>query len=159
MSSRERSPCCRISQSLTLRQLQGCSVSAKAPGGRRERRSQPFERGLVAAAPGAQECGQARPMLASRLAMHATKYSIGRGAVRTASAGKVGSAQETVKACPFIGFGLERFCPGALGCQRWSDGPQCFRAEGPCLMAAFRNTVGVLDHTGLRRCRLYSQDE
>src|ERR1035437_6713500 len=55
-----------------------------------------------------------------------------------------GSAQETVKACPFIGFGLERFCPGALGCQRWSSGPQCFRAEGPCLMAAFR----ILQTTG-----------
>src|ERR1035437_5659571 len=57
---------------------------------------------------------------------------------------KTGSAQETVKACPFIGFGLERFCPGALGCQRWSPGPQCFRAEGPCLMAAFR----ILQTTG-----------
>src|ERR1019366_2074982 len=58
----------------------------------------------------------------------------------------LGSAQETVKACPFIGFGLERFCPGALGCQRWSPGPQCFRAEGPCLMAAFR----ILQTTGNR---------
>ena len=57
---------------------------------------------------------------------------------------KSGSEQETVKACPFIGFGLERFCPGALGCQRWSSGPQCFRAEGPCLMAAFR----ILQTTG-----------
>src|ERR1035437_5268918 len=55
-----------------------------------------------------------------------------------------GSEQETVKACPFIGFGLERFCPGALGCQRWSSGPQCFRAEGPCLMAPFR----ILETTG-----------
>ena len=55
-----------------------------------------------------------------------------------------GSAQETVKACPFIGFGLERFCPGALGCQRWSPGPQCFRAEGPCLRAAFQ----ILQTTG-----------
>src|ERR1035437_2034087 len=58
--------------------------------------------------------------------------------------GKRGSAQETVKAYPFIGFGLERFCPGALGCQRWSSGPHCFRAEGPCLMAAFR----ILQTTG-----------
>src|SRR5665811_1527405 len=50
--------------------------------------------------------------------------------VQVARHGHFGSAQETVKACPFIGFGLERFCPGALGCQRWSSGPQCFRAEG-----------------------------
>src|ERR1035437_940300 len=55
-----------------------------------------------------------------------------------------GSEQETVRACPFIVFGLERFCPGALGCQRWSSGPQCFRAEGPCLRAAFR----ILQTTG-----------
>src|SRR5450759_5431088 len=58
-----------------------------------------------------------------------------------------GSAQETVKAYPFIGFGLERFYPGALGCQRWSPGPQCFRADGPCLMAAFR----ILQHRGIDR--------
>ena len=35
--------------------------------------------------------------------------------VQVARHGHFGSAQETVKACPFIGFGLERFCPGALG--------------------------------------------
>ena len=64
--------------------------------------------------------------------------------VQVARHGHFGSAQETVKACPFIGFGLKRFCPGALGCQRWSSGPQCFRAEGPCLMAAFR----ILQTTG-----------
>src|ERR1035441_1192435 len=57
---------------------------------------------------------------------------------------ETGSAQETVKAYPFIGFGLERFYPAALGCQRWSPGPQCFRAEGPCLRAAFR----ILQTTG-----------
>jgi len=90
---------------------------------------------------------------AGRAARHQRQAARTCKAVSTSSLGFIdpllacsifGSAQETVKACPFIGFGLERFCPGALGCQRWSPGPQCFRAEGPCLMAAFR----ILQTTG-----------